>query len=196
MRPSRTAEEKKKKKKKKKPKVGDPISSPRIPRFDRSIDRPLFSARARSIAHEYSCPRRDLCRTSSSPNEAGPRSGERWTVVVLFPRSRQFLVPSSSPPHIDSPYSPPPPRATATFLRGLLINGESINGGLRGIPKKSQRGRREGMDPPGSCNEEISFFFLKKWKCDCNFRFDCSLNSLARKEIKIRLLVRLFRDDE
>lgn len=46
-------------KKKKKPKVGDPISSPRIPRFDRSIV-PLFAC-ARSIGHEYSC---DLCRTS------------------------------------------------------------------------------------------------------------------------------------
>lgn len=65
------------------------------------------------------------------------------------------------PSYIDSPYSPPPPRATATFLRGLLINGESINGGLRGIPKKSQRGRGEGMDPPESWRRFLLFFFFK-----------------------------------
>lgn len=100
------------------------------------------------------------------------------------------------PSYIDSPYSPPPPRATATFLRGLLINGESINGGLRGIPKKSQRGRGEWMDPPESCNEEEISFSFKRKNENAIATFDCSLNSLARKEIKIRLLVCLFRDDE
>lgn len=103
-------------------------------------------------------------------------------------------------PSIDSPYPPPPPRATATFLRGLLINGESINGGLHGIPKKSQRGGGEGMDPPGSWRR---FFFVlnEKWNQQLNelgifllyFWFRCSLEKglfyFARKKLKIRLLI-------
>lgn len=176
-------------KKKKKPKVGVPISSPRIPRFDRSIvpfflpvlDRSSMNIHARAATYAE----------HPSSNEAGPRTGE-MEVDGCRLISPIAAVSCSS---IDSPYSPPPPRATATFLRGLLINGESINGGLRGIPKKSQRGGGKGIDPPDrSWNEEEIFFLTKKWNRQLGF--DCSsgegLLSLEER-IKIRSLTRLFR---
>ena len=95
MRPSRTAEEKKKKKKKKKPKVGDPISSPRIPRFDRSIDRTVESVGKKSD--------RQLSVSSSSSSSSSPRlsstvarrsAGSR-TIEADFNSCREFHVRTS-----------------------------------------------------------------------------------------------------
>lgn len=91
------------------------------------------------------------------------QGGERWRLlVVLF-----SPIAAASCSSIDSPYSPPPLERQLRSSRGLLINGESINGGLRGIPKKSQRRDTGlGMDPPDG-----SFWRNEKWKPKkCNWK--------------------------